>query len=169
MANKTTKKDYINMLLAMAEVQKNKGCVDFLKKELETLSNRKSSGKKNKEKVAKQAETMDAIMDFLEDNSDKSYTATGILKEAFKDDEDMSIQRVTAMLKKLVEAGTVIKTVEKKTSYFKAAGVDDEEEVETDETEAEPEEVEDPETENDEEPEETETEEVEIEADEVEQ
>lgn len=163
MANKTTKKDYINILLAMAEVQKNKGCVDFLKKELETLSNRKSSGKKNKEKVAKQAETMDTIMDFLENNSDKSYTATGILKEAFKDDEDMSIQRVTAMLKKLVEAGTVIKTVEKKTSYFKAAGVDDEEEIETDKTEAEPEEVEEPEVETkvDEEPEEIETEEVE--------
>lgn len=166
MANKTTKKDYINMLLAMAEVQKNKECVDFLKKELETLSNRKSSGKKNKEKVAKQAETMDAIMDFLEDNSDKSYTATGILKEAFKDDEDMSIQRVTAMLKKLVEAGTVIKTVEKKTSYFKAAGVDDEEEAEIDETEVESEKVEELETETgvDEEPEE-----IEIETEEVEQ
>lgn len=141
MANKKTKKDYINELLAMAEVQKNKECVAFLKKELETLSNRKSSGKKAKEKLAEQGIIMDIIRDFLEDHSDKSYTATEILRTAFKD-EDVSIQRVTAMLKKLIESGAVTKTVEKKTSYFQIADVDDEEEIEAEETETAPEEIE---------------------------
>lgn len=132
MTKKTTKKDYINMLLAMAEVQENKECVDFLLHELELLDNRKTKGKKAKEKTAEQEALMEDIHHFLLCNPETQFTATEIMKKVFKDRDDISVQKVTAMLKKLFDTGVIDKVIEKKVSYFSIADAGDEVEDEND-------------------------------------
>lgn len=116
---KLTKRDCIEILMNMEEVKSNIDCMNFLKNELELLNNRKTSPK-TESKLKQQESVMNTIRAFLSIDKSKSYTATEILKNAFKG-EEISIQKVTAMLKKMVEAKEVKKEVVKKTSYFSIA------------------------------------------------
>lgn len=114
MANKMTKKDVVNMMLADEAIKANQIYVDFLTHELELL-NKKSATKKS----AKDSETNEAlkvaILDVL------ATLESGSVSEIQKQNTDLSAlsnQKVSSLLKSLVEDGQVVKTTDKKKSVF---------------------------------------------------
>lgn len=112
MEKKMTKKEMFAMI--MGEVAHNEEMVAFLKHEIELLEKKRGSAdsKKNEE----QRKVMDLIVARLSALG-KGVTVSEL---QFADGElaKLSNQKVSAMLKKLVDNGEVVKTVEKKVSYF---------------------------------------------------
>lgn len=134
MANsKMTKKDYFNVLKTVVKgtdfVRENEGeeLLAFIDHEIELLDKKHSksgSTKTQKENV----EIMDKIINALSIVG-KPVTVTDLQKEV-SEMAEFSNQKLSALLKKLVDNGTVVKTIEKKKSYFSLDTDTDVEEIE---------------------------------------
>ena len=126
MEKKITKKERFEQLLTIEAIATNKELVGFIKHEIELLSNKKSSGKLTKtqeENLALKGEILKA----LEQHSPTVVTVTDLCQSVFT---GYTNQKISSMLRQLIEEGKVIKTVEKKVSYFTSAPVETETEVE---------------------------------------
>lgn len=114
MANKMTKKDVVNMMLADEVIKANQIYVDFLAHELELL-NKKSTAKKST-KDSEANETLKAIiLDVL------ATMESGTVSDIQKQNAELSAlsnQKVSSLLKSLVEDGQVEKSTDKKKSKF---------------------------------------------------
>ena len=113
---KVTKKEMFEMLKGVAGVAENADMVAFIDHEIELL-NKKSANKKatktQEENVGIKAESMAVLTAdgaTVSDIQTKSATLSAL-----------SNQRVSALLRQLVESGKVAKTVDKKKSYFSLA------------------------------------------------
>ena len=127
MANKMTKKDYFNQLLAIKEVSANEGLVGFINHEIELLA--KKSGKSGQTKTQKENEIiLKTIVECLA--TDRTPMTITELQGAYTELADFSNQKLSALMKKLVDNGTVTKTIDKKKSYFVLADKVEETEVE---------------------------------------
>lgn len=117
---KMTKKEKFGRLIEIVEganVEDATMLVEFLEREIELVS-KKRTGETKTQKANK--ELVEKIYDRLAD-AEKAMTATEIF-EATKDiDGITSAQKVTALVKKLKDAGRVVKTVEGKKSLFAVA------------------------------------------------
>lgn len=119
---KMTKREKFEMLLA--KVEGDEMLTEFINHEIELLSAKASKG--NAKKNAEQEMFIDLIRDVLSE-APNPMQCGAIAKDArllgfeWKDGNATSPQRVSAMLKKMVESGDVVKTVDKKTSYFALA------------------------------------------------
>ena len=128
MEKKMTKKDYFTMLLNVKEVKENADLEKFVKHELELLE-KKSGSKKQTETQKANVELMRTVKLALA-TCEKAVTVSELMKHDMFKDTDYSNQKLSAMLKKLVDNKEVVKTVEKKKSYFSLATVGTETEVE---------------------------------------
>ena len=127
MANKMTKKDYFNQLLAIKEVSANEDLVGFINHEIELLA--KKSGKSGQTKTQKENEgILKTIVECLA--TDRTPMTITELQGAYAELADFSNQKLSALMKKLVDNGTVTKTIDKKKSYFVLADKVEETEVE---------------------------------------
>lgn len=132
MAEKFTQKQMYEAIVAEADRIDEFGGIpsavikEFAEKKIEQLiaKTSKSSGKKTEE----QDTFLDLIRDVLAECADPKGMQCGVIaKDAriaqFKwaDGKETSAQRVSAMLKKLVDKGDVVKTIEKKVTYFALA------------------------------------------------
>ena len=127
MANKMTKKDYFNQLLAIKEVSANEGLVGFINHEIELLA--KKSGKSGQTKTQKENEViLKTIVECLA--TDRTPMTITELQGAYTELAGFSNQKLSALMKKLVDNGTVTKTIDKKKSYFVLADKVEETEVE---------------------------------------
>ena len=122
MEKKMTKKEMFTLIATLNADYK--AIVDFCNHEIELLDNKKSNGnKKANEKVAKEVEIVyNALV-----SVDRAVTASELIAEtdltALKNESGVvSTQKVSALLKKLVDSGKVEKYTEKKTTYFKIVG-----------------------------------------------
>lgn len=107
-----TKREYFAEL--RTRVADNADLVAFIDHEVELL-NRKNSAPKGPTKKQIANEAIKArIVDGI---GADPMTATDITKAVFGD-EGVSVQKVSALLKQLVEDNALIKTVEKRVSYF---------------------------------------------------
>jgi predicted transcriptional regulator len=109
---KMTKKEMFALI--MGEVAHNEEMVAFLKHEIELLE--KKRGSADSKKSEEQRAVMDIVLATLK-ASNEPMTVSMLMK-ANADLGVLSNQKVSAMLKKLVDNGEVVKTVEKKVSYF---------------------------------------------------
>ena len=100
--------------------------IEFAEKKLVQLDNK--SGKVS----AKRTEEVDTFLDLIRDVLSESSNVLGmqcgaIAKDSriaefpWADGKETSSQRVSSMLKKLVDCGDVVKTTDKKTTYFRLA------------------------------------------------
>ena len=127
MANKMTKKDYFNQLLAIKEVLANEDLVGFINHEIELLA--KKSGKSGQTKTQKENEViLKTIVECLA--TDRTPMTITELQGAYTELANFSNQKLSALMKKLVDNGTVTKTIDKKKSYFVLADKVEETEVE---------------------------------------
>lgn len=118
MEKKMTKKEYFAVLaevVANSDMENKDGALAFIAHEVELLE--KKSAKSGQTKTQKEnAEILVKIKAELAEVG-KAVTITE-LQAASAEMAQYSNQKLSALLKKLVESGEVVKTTEKKKSYF---------------------------------------------------
>lgn len=121
MANtkKLTKRDHYNTLLTLSEVKSNPALVEFIEHELELLAKKNSAEKKPTAQQEANAVIKTAILEVLADG--KKRTITDLLKQTPNLPEDMTNQRMSALVRQMVDAGTIVRTEEKRKAYFHRA------------------------------------------------
>lgn len=110
---KMTRVEMFNAIKAIPQVAENQEMVDFIDKQIAQLAKRKSAeSKTQKENKALMEVVVDAMIVL-----DKPATATQIMKsDAYL--SELSLPKVSALLKKLIEEGRVERTIEKKIALF---------------------------------------------------
>ena len=114
MANvKMTRVEMLNAIKEVPQVAENQEMVDFIDKQIAQLAKRKSAeSKTQKENKALMEVVVDAMAVL-----NKPATATQIMKsDAYL--SELSLPKVSALLKKLIEEGRVERTIEKKIALF---------------------------------------------------
>ena len=115
MANKITKKEMFAMI--KAQVKDNAEMVAFIDHEIELLDKKASNKKATKTQEANVG-IKSAILAVLEGG--KSMTVTE-MQGASAELGELSNQKVSALVRQLVESGKVVKTIDKKVSRFSLA------------------------------------------------
>ena len=116
MANKVTKREMFEAIKAVEAVANDEAMVAFIDHEIELLD--KKSANKKPSKTQEANEAIKAVV--LDTLGTEPITVSELLKanEAFA---DMSNQKMSALLRQLVEAGKVVKSTDKKKSLFAIA------------------------------------------------
>ena len=126
MEKKMTKKEYFAVLaevVANSDMENKEGALAFIAHEVELLE--KKSAKSGQTKTQQEnAEILVKIKAELAEVG-KAVTITE-LQAASAEMAQYSNQKLSALLKKLVESGEVVKTTEKKKSYFAVAKIEGE-------------------------------------------
>lgn len=115
---KMTQKDFFNEIIALATENGRDDIVEFAKGRIAILEKKKSSSKPSAKQEENEVIKAD-IVEWLADNG--GVTVSDMLKvEKFA---DYSSQKMSALLKQLVDAGKVVKTMDKKRALFSVAEV----------------------------------------------
>jgi hypothetical protein len=121
MANsKKTKAQMFAEIKAVAEVAQNEEMVAFLDHQIE-LATRKRSGSSKPTKNQEKNEEIKGVIKTILANAESGMTATEVLNALKADYADFGVdsnQKVSALLKQMVDAEIVTKSVDKKKSYF---------------------------------------------------
>ena len=113
---KMTKRDYFTAILEKYPLTADEKA--FVEHELELLAKKNASDKKPTAQQTANEVIKTAILDGM--TSGRLYTVTEIQKEILKG-SDLSNQKVTALIRQLKDAGLVVKTEDKRKSYFSLA------------------------------------------------
>ena len=121
MEKKVTKREKFEMLKAL--VADNAMLVEFIDHEIELLDKKKSNGN------AKANEKMEKAVEFVYEtlvNMDRAVSVSELIAENDMSEianelNVVSTQKVSALLKKLVDSGRIVKFTDKKKTYFKVA------------------------------------------------
>lgn len=114
---KVTKREYYGMILEMAEVQKRQDLVDFINHEIELLD--KKASNKRPTKVQVENENIKNIILKTLTNLDRVATISEI-QEANEELQELSNQKISALLKLLINDNKVTRIEDKRKAYFKA-------------------------------------------------
>ena len=118
MTKKMTKRDYFNALLNIAEVKANGEMVKFIEHELELLAKKNSSEKKPTAVQVANEGIKSVIIETLAENG-KMMTISEMQKLNAELGE-MSNQRISALVRQLINDEKVIRIEDKRKAYFKA-------------------------------------------------
>lgn len=116
---KVTKKEMFGRLIEIVEganVQDTEVIVEFLNHEIELVSKKRSGQTKTQKANEK---LIEVIYNAIAETQEK-VTVTELFN-IVKNDEITSAQKVSALVKKLVDAGRVVRIEEKKKAYFTIA------------------------------------------------
>ena len=105
---KLTKRDRFEALLKMSEVQANPDMVAFIEHEIELLAKKNAGDKKPTAKQMENDAVKQVILDEMTANPDKLYTVTDLIK-GVPDLAEYSNQRVSALLRQMIDANTIVK------------------------------------------------------------
>lgn len=112
---KLTKREVFSKMLEVEEIASNELFVEFINHELELLDRKSSKSTQTKTQIENES-IKNAIVESLERVA-KAVTITE-LQELDSEMENYSNQKLSALLKQLVKENRVVKTVDKKKSYF---------------------------------------------------
>lgn len=115
MANKVTKREVINSMLANEVIASNEMYVAYLQNELALLDKKAQKKGKSDEELAELSRLKSVVTETL------AIVGKGTVSEIQKANSELaelSNQKVTSLLKSLIEEGTVVKTVEGRKSIF---------------------------------------------------
>ena len=121
MEKKITKREVIGQLLTLETIIANDTYVNFLKHELELLD-KKSTNRKETQKQKENKELTEIVYSVLVANNGNTMS----IKQIIESDEllnDLSSNRVSAMLKTLVDNGSVNRIKTNKGTFFTVAWV----------------------------------------------
>ena len=110
MANKMTQRDFFNEAIKVFEVAGRPDLIEMAEARIALLDKKSANRKPTKVQTENEGLKV-AVAEVLADG--KKMTVSEVIKS---DDrfEGMTTQKVTALLKQMVDAGTVVKTVEKR-------------------------------------------------------
>ena len=112
---KKTKKEFLTELLNLSEVAQNPELVDFLKKEIALLD--KKTINRSQKSNAEHETIMSEIKTVLVNSGNVGLTISEMQNQS-ELLSTLSNQKVSAMLKKLVDSGVAYKKKDKKTTKF---------------------------------------------------
>ena len=115
---KLIKKDYFNMLREIVVSMERKDLVDFIDNEIELL-NKKSSRTTLTQTQKENEKLKEKIVSTLTELG--KYATISEIQQANPELADLSNQKMSALLKQLVDTKTVDKVIEKKKAYFSIA------------------------------------------------
>lgn len=116
---KLTKREKFEMLLNVAEVQANEVLVEFINHELELLAKKNASGQGLRKPTKVQLENESLLQDIKNHFEEVQEPKTiADLQAEVETLADLTNQKVSALLKKLVDNGTLTKEIIKKKTYF---------------------------------------------------
>ena len=115
---KMTKKQKYELLKTIPEVAENEMLLELVTKEIEALEKKNSSTKKPTAQQTENETIKTAILENMSANRTTLYTITELIKTVDACN-DLTNQRVSALVNQLVDGGKVEKVVEKRKSYFK--------------------------------------------------
>ena len=115
---KLTKRDYFNTLLSLEQVASKEELVDFINHELELLERKNSAIRKPTAKQMENSSVKEVILEGMEPG--RPYTITELIKE-IPVIEDFTNQRVSSLVRQLMENGAVVRTEEKGRAFFTKA------------------------------------------------
>ena len=113
---KMTKRDYFTAILTKYPLTDDEKA--FVEHELELLTKKNSADKKPTAQQVANDGIKTAIADGMTAN--RLYTVTELIKE-IPECAELTNQRVSALLRQMIADGTVVKTVDKRKSYFQLA------------------------------------------------
>ena len=117
-SKKLTKRDHFNTLLQLPEVAANPTLVDFINNELDLLARKNNSdNKKPTEKDIANQGLKTAILEFAT-ASGEQHTVTDFIKNV-PACAGLSQQKISAMVRQMVEDGNLEKVIVKRVSYFR--------------------------------------------------
>lgn len=117
---KPTKRDNFNALLAIPAVAANAELVAFINHEVELLDKKNAAERKPTPKQTENAGFKADILDWM--TAGEQYLSADIAKGVPSIVEaGISGNRVTAMLTQLVNDGAIVRTVDKRKSYYSLA------------------------------------------------
>lgn len=114
-----TKREMFAAIANVAEVAANEEMMAFINHEIELLDARKNSKSKGMTKTQKENEGVKAVIAEVLAESESKKTVTELIS-----DERLSgytNQKISALLRQMVEAGKVVKSIEGKKAYFEVA------------------------------------------------
>ena len=113
---KLTKKDYFNVIKEL--VSDRQDLVDFIDHEIELLSKKSSRTAPTKTQVENEAIKEKIVATLVELGR---YATITEIQNANTELADLSNQKISALLKQLVDTNIVAKMLDKKKAYFKAS------------------------------------------------
>ena len=117
---KPTKRDRFNALLNIEAVKNDADLVAFIEHEIELLDKKNTAERKPTAKQVENAGFKADIVTYMEQGV--LYTSADLTKSVpALVEAGISANRVTAMLTQLVNDGAVVKTVDKRKSYYSLA------------------------------------------------
>jgi hypothetical protein len=117
MTKKMTKKEMFAQIMANYNLTEEERA--FVQHEIELLE--KKSSKSGQTKTQKENEILMEQLVVALGEMEKAVTISEFQGNSKAEVATLSNQKISALLKKLVESGKVVKTVEKKKSYFSVA------------------------------------------------
>lgn len=115
MEKKVTKREVINAMLANEVVKSNEVWVGYLTNELALLDKKSANKKPSKTQVANE-DIKVVILDVLKENG-KAMTVSEMLASG-RFEVGTSNQKLSALLRQLIDADKVVKVTDKKVSRF---------------------------------------------------
>ena len=119
MTKKMTKKEMFAMVIGVvggSEVENKAEMLEFLNHEVALLE--KKNSRSGQTKTQKENEILLGKLEVALAEYSKPITISELMKTSSHEVATLSNQKLSALMKKLVEGGKVVKTTEKKKSYF---------------------------------------------------
>ena len=114
MNKKLTKRDHFTALLALAEAQNDQTLVDFINHELDLLAKKNSAERKPTAVQVANEGIKTAILSAL---SETPVTISELQKSA-PELAELTNQRISALVRQLVNDGSVVRSEDKRKAYF---------------------------------------------------
>ena len=116
---KITKRDNFNKLLTIEEVARNEQLVEFINHELELLDRKSASH--STAKTANQKANEEIKKTIIDALTKLGKSTISELQSGSEEMAEYSNQKLSALLKQLVDSKQVVRTMEKKKAYFEVA------------------------------------------------
>lgn len=117
-AKKPTKRENFSALLNLAEVKANPKLVEFINHEIELLEKKNSAEKKPTAQQTANEAIKSAILAAMVEGA--KYTITDLIKNV-PECADLTNQRVSALVRQLVDERKVVRSEDKRKAYFSLA------------------------------------------------
>lgn len=114
-----TKREMFVAIANVAEVAANEEMMTFINHEIDLLDARKNSKSKGMTKTQKANEEVKAVIADVLAQAEEKMTVTEMLADERL--AGFTNQKISALLRQMVEANKVVKTIEGKKAYFEAA------------------------------------------------
>jgi hypothetical protein len=115
---KLTKAQKFAMIADIAEVKNNPMLAEFIAHEVELLTKKNSADKKPTAQQEANATIKADILAVMEANPNQLFTVSELLKKVPNLPDTMTNQRMSALVRQMVESGSVKRTEDKRKAFF---------------------------------------------------